>query len=246
MGAAASAATASSGAPSASAVNALPPVRRDAAGGAVLVPVLPLERELAARVKGGHALLEVSADGFRVLRDGGDALAHFMFPQVHSWAHVPSRFTFRFYEEKTKKLRTHGFATRWVQEILAAVHEAVDTILAARKSKSLPEHEFEALVDELETTPEADRRACIEASCATSFFSASQAARLVALVVDTFDQIECVCVLHPKLIDQCSFALLLNAMHDREARDNVWHRLAVEKAKGSRSNSTKGARLPKG
>lgn len=64
-------------------------------------------------------LLEVSARGFRLLRTSSEEpLFDFPFAQIHSWGHLPNRFSFKFYEEKSKSVLLYTFDCKLVDPLL--------------------------------------------------------------------------------------------------------------------------------
>jgi hypothetical protein len=61
----------------------------------------------------------VSARGFRLLRTSSEEpLFDFPFAQIHSWGHLPNRFSFKFYEEKSKRVVLYTFDCKLVDPLL--------------------------------------------------------------------------------------------------------------------------------
>lgn len=66
-----------------------------------------------------QVLLEVGARGFRLLRTSSEEpLFDFPFAQIHSWGHLPNRFSFKFYEEKSKSVVLYTFDCKLVDPLL--------------------------------------------------------------------------------------------------------------------------------
>ena len=66
-----------------------------------------------------QVLLEVAARGFRLLRLGTEVpLFDFPFAHIHSWGHLPNKFSFKFFEDKTKAIILYTFETRLVDQLL--------------------------------------------------------------------------------------------------------------------------------
>jgi len=211
-----------------------PVTRSDDEGGSrtlfLATPLHDLVKQKAA-TSGGFVLLEVSPRGFRVLRPNTeDPLFDFPFPQIHSWGNVPNKFSFRFYDPKTKTIILYSFETNFVDELLQVVHTIIDRILNDRKDKSMSEDEFTALLRSISESP-SGRLEKVKTACSLNFFTAAQGDQLVTLLDNTFDKIEAAATLHYSLVDQNRFSLVLKSLENAADRDNVLHLVAAEKAR---------------
>mmetsp|Transcript_18473 Transcript_18473/g.40415 ORF Transcript_18473/g.40415 Transcript_18473/m.40415 type:complete len:247 (-) Transcript_18473:219-959(-) len=211
-----------------------PVTRSDDDGGSrTLFLATPLHEQVKQKAvaSGGLVLLEVGQRGFRVLRPNTeDPLFDFPFPQVHSWGNVPNKFSFRFYDTKTKAIILYSFETSFVDELLQVIHSIIDRILTDRKDKSMSEDEFNALLSNISESP-VGRLEKVKNACSLNFFTAAQGDRLVTLLENTFDKIEAAALLHYSLVDQNRFSLVLKSLEDSADRDNVLHLVAAEKAR---------------
>ena len=57
-----------------------------------------------------------------------------------SWQHTPGYFAFRSYDEKSRIIEEYGFHTKYVDEIMAAIHAVVTNVLEERKVQPLRAH----------------------------------------------------------------------------------------------------------
>mmetsp|Transcript_7374 Transcript_7374/g.9975 ORF Transcript_7374/g.9975 Transcript_7374/m.9975 type:complete len:240 (+) Transcript_7374:108-827(+) len=207
------------------------PISRDddTVGARTLFLCAPLNDNI--KQKATQVLLEVSSKGFRLLRmESEEPLFDFPFPQVHSWGHLPNRFSYRFYEEKTKAIVLYAFETKFVDELLAVIHTTIDGILSARKTKSMSPEEFTDLLERLQICPEEDRLAQVKTACSLNFFSSEQGQQLVDELINTFDKVEAAATLHFSLVDQNHFSIVLRSL-DQDDRENVLHRVTAEKTR---------------
>lgn len=61
----------------------------------------------------------MSGRGFRLLRASSEEpLFDFPFAQIHSWGHLPDRFSFKFYEEKSKSVVLYTFECKLIDPLL--------------------------------------------------------------------------------------------------------------------------------
>jgi len=188
---------------------------------------VPMDEKVKA--KAPQVLLEVGARGFRLLRTSSEEpLFDFPFAQIHSWGHLPNRFSFKFYEEKSKSVVLYTFDCKLVDPLLKAIHSTIDVILTHRKTKSMPDAELDELRARLAAAAADGRIAILQAACATNFFTSAQALKLVETMDSTFDQIEAAAMLHFCLVDQNHFSRVISSM-DPGDKDNVLHRVTTEK-----------------
>jgi len=195
--------------------------------------------DLVRRTSGGFAYLEIGPVGFRVLqaagpRRTGDALAAYAFAQVHSWLRFPTKFAFQFFDERSKEIVTYSFECLWVARLMEHLHGVVNGILEKRRSQALSSEEFDGLVARLRSMPPEGRLGQVSTYAATNYFSATQGLTLVECLEEGFDRIEAICQLHPHLIDQNNFNVVLSCLPDRAERDNVWHRIKFTGATGAK------------
>jgi len=190
-------------------------------GELLLLMASPMENNLLVKT-GGTVLLEVGDAGFRVLRaDTEDAVAQFPWGQVHSWAHGEDRFSFRYFEERSKKITKYTFQLRHVPELMVKIQEVIDRILTDRKSQSISEAEFEQLRAKLSLSDPGERLQCIQSAAQMNFFMAAQAQALVAACAEAFDKVEAAAVLHPRLVDQNHFNAVLEVRRGQPGRPQM-------------------------
>mmetsp|Transcript_573 Transcript_573/g.1812 ORF Transcript_573/g.1812 Transcript_573/m.1812 type:complete len:239 (-) Transcript_573:2968-3684(-) len=207
--------------------------------GSVLYLVTPMDD--AVRQRSAQVLLEVSAQGFRLLRPSGEEpLLAFPFPQVHSWAHATDKFSFRFFEERTKEIKQYAFVLDQVPHLMDTIRGKIGQILEDRKSKSMGQEGFDELLAKLKDPGTISKLEALKAAVAGSYFSSEQGKDMVMCVESSFDKVEAACALHPRLVDQNHFSRVLEALEDRADRENVWHRLASAKQGGKRASQAGG------
>lgn len=198
-------------------------------GDTVMFMAAPLDDNLPVKT-GNQVLLEVSDTGFRVLRaDTEDAVSQFPWGQVHSWAHGEERFSFRFFEERNKKITKYLLQMKHVPELMVKIQEVIDRILSDRKSQGISDEEFVKLFEKLANSDQSDRLGCIQSAAQMNYFMAAQGHQLVSACTDAFDKVEAAAALHPRLVDQNHFNTVLEALDCPEDRENVWHRLSATK-----------------
>mmetsp|Transcript_11304 Transcript_11304/g.13350 ORF Transcript_11304/g.13350 Transcript_11304/m.13350 type:complete len:234 (-) Transcript_11304:228-929(-) len=209
---------------------ALPIQRED---NSCLFQVVPLNDTVKAKTT--LCLLEVSPHGFRILRlHSEDPLFDFPFPQIHSWGHMPNKFSFRFYEERTKGITLYAFETKLVDDLIAFIHTTIDRILEDRKNAAMSEADFETLFNKLQECESPDRLPQLETATQLNYFTAVQGSKLVTTLDSTFDKVEAAVLLQFALVDQNHFSTVLKSLESQEDRDNVLHRVQAEKTKRKR------------
>jgi len=161
--------------------------------------------------------------------DTEDAIYDFPWGQVHSWAHGPERFSFRFFEERLKHIQRYSFQLKDVDGLMSSIQLVIDNILNERKSKAISEEDFEHLKALVCSSEARGRLECILSSATMNFFTSVQANVLVAACDGAFDKVEAAAALHPRLVDQNHFSKVLEALECPEDKDNVWHRLSAMK-----------------
>mmetsp|Transcript_15213 Transcript_15213/g.49933 ORF Transcript_15213/g.49933 Transcript_15213/m.49933 type:complete len:225 (+) Transcript_15213:115-789(+) len=219
----------------ASTSHAPPELRND---GATLFSVRPSHADMLAKTGGPLALLEVGPDGFRLLRAvTEEPLFVFPFPQVHSWAHAPDRFSFRYFEDRSKSIKHYHFHMTHVSQLMDCIHGIINSILDIRKSKAMGEDQWATLLAEITAAPEDARKELVDDAVKINFFSSAQAKELVALLGD-FDKTEGAYVLHGRLIDQNNFNTVLKELDSQTDRENVWHLIAQQRKKKDKGASS--------
>ncbi|KAK3245359.1 hypothetical protein CYMTET_45068 [Cymbomonas tetramitiformis] len=184
------------------------------------------------KAKAPQVLIEISPHGFRLLRlKTEEPLWDFPFPQIHSWGHLPNKFSFRFYEERSKGIVLYSFETKLVDDLLQFIHTTIEHILSERKSKSMPDTEFNDLLQRIKESQPADRLEQLKTSSKLNYFTAAQGEQLVACLDGTFDKVEGAVTLHFCLVDQNHFSAVMRSLEDNADKENVLHRVAGEKQK---------------
>ena len=202
-----------------------------AAGKQFVFDVFPMSENLQ-RHKAGLRL-EVTGGGFRLLRLATDDAVHaFPFPQIHSWAHSHNTFSFRYYMEKSKRVDSYIFSTANVDQILACIHDTVDTILSERKRNGIPPEDMAKLLDAIKSTG-GDVVERVKTAATMNYFTSEQAYEIAQAMEDDFDRIEVICTLHANLIDQHHFSKVLTALASPEDKENVWQRIKIAKKGGA-------------
>ena len=202
-----------------------------AAGNQFVFDVVPMSENLQRHRAGLR--LEVTGGGFRLLRLATDDAVHaFPFPQIHSWAHSHNTFSFRYYMEKSKRVDSYIFSTANVDQILACIHDTVDTILSERKRNGIPPEDMAKLLDAIKSTG-GDVVERVKTAATMNYFTSEQAYEIAQAMEDDFDRIEVICTLHANLIDQHHFSKVLTALASPEDKENVWQRIKIAKKGGA-------------
>ncbi|EFJ51670.1 hypothetical protein VOLCADRAFT_87345 [Volvox carteri f. nagariensis] len=193
-------------------------------------------------------VLEVGPLGFRLLRPNSkDCLFAYPWGQIHSWTHLENRFSFRYFDDGKKKVVQYVLYLRDLPDLLGHIQIVIDSILAERKSLAIPADRFADLLGELEALPSSPAPAFTSPGellsshyTAEFYFWSDQGRQLIDAIPSSFDKLEAAVLLHGRLIDQNRFSFVLEGLESQADRDNVWHRISVQKKKpalGSAKNS---------
>uniref|UniRef100_A0A061RES4 Uncharacterized protein n=1 Tax=Tetraselmis sp. GSL018 TaxID=582737 RepID=A0A061RES4_9CHLO len=189
----------------------------------------------SVRLSGRQLLLEVGESGFRLLKpETQDAVLHFPWGQIHSWSHSLGKFSFRFFEERTKNIVKYSFEMADVPGLMHSILSIIDSILAKRKEQKISDEGFAKLLEVMDSCEDQDRLECIASATKMNYFTSEQALSLVSRCGAAFDKVEAAATIHPRLVDQNHFYLVLEALECAEDRENVWHRLTATKRQASR------------
>ncbi|GLC45917.1 hypothetical protein PLESTF_000712100 [Pleodorina starrii] len=205
---------------------------------------LPYDEEVKKRST--VVVLEVGPLGFRLMRpNSSDCLFAYPWGQIHSWAHTDNRFSFRFFDDAKKKVVQYVLFLRDMTELLGHIQVVIDAILAERKALAIAAERFNDLLTELQALPSSPSPAFsspvdLISSHYTSeyYFWADQGRQLLDAVPSSFDKVEVAVLLHGRLIDQNRFSYVLEGLESQPDRDNVWHRITVQKRKGASALKT--------
>ncbi|GLI66393.1 hypothetical protein VaNZ11_010185 [Volvox africanus] len=208
---------------------------------------LPYDEDVKRR--SAVVVLEVGPLGFRMLRPNStDCLFAYPWGQIHSWAHTDNRFSFRYFDDGQKKVVQYVLYLRDMADLLTHIQIVIDSILSERKSLAIPPDSFNNLLAELEalTSTPSPISSPLELLSAPDtseyYFWADQGRQLIDSIPSSFDKVEMAVLLHGRLIDQNRFSYVLEGLETQADRDNVWHRITVQKKKapggGSARSST--------
>jgi len=103
----------------------------------------------------------------------------------------------------------------------------VNAIVLERQARSVDDADFAALAAALEAAPPGERLAVVQGMTTLHFFTTLQAARVLRALDDPFDVVEAAVLLHPRMINQSQFHLVLAERAGAIDVDNVWHRIAA-------------------
>ncbi|KAK9812797.1 hypothetical protein WJX72_003994 [[Myrmecia] bisecta] len=198
------------------------------ASGVSLFPAYSLDASLQQR--GAEVLIEIGREGFRIVRAKTlEPLAAFPFAEVHSWSHGPTRFSFKYYDDRVRTVVDYSFRLNCVGELLAAINRVINEIMSEREGHMVSGSEFAALHEALAGQAPDARLAFIIATAKDKFFTAAQGRQLMASLDSNFDKMDVACALHQRLVDQTQFSVLLGQLESTADVDNVWHRISASK-----------------
>jgi len=108
------------------------------------------------------------------------------------------------------------------------VQAVVNAIVLERQARSVDEGDFAALAAQLEAAAPEERLGVVQGMTTLHFFTTLQAARVLKALEDPFDVVEAAVLLHPRMINQSQFHLVLAERAGTLDMDNIWHRITVQ------------------